>query len=55
MKKYNVVFATSYVVDADDDADAEERAMEQFKEDLGTESKMQLGLFGCHVEEKEEE
>lgn len=53
MKKYNVVFATSYEIEANDETEAEEIAFEKFQEDLGTESKIQLELFGCNVEEKE--
>jgi hypothetical protein len=53
MKKYNVVFATSYEVEANDELEAEDIGYEKFKEDMGSESEIQLGLFGCNVEEKE--
>jgi hypothetical protein len=52
MKKYNVVFATSYQIEAESEEDAEEMAWERFQEDLGTESKNQLGLFGTTVEKE---
>lgn len=52
MKKYNVVIATSYHVEAEDEADAEEVAWEKFQEDLGTNSKLQFNLFGTTVEEE---
>ena len=54
MKKYNVVFTASYEIEAEDEQDAEEEARNMFMNELGTESKIQIKLFGCHVEEKEE-
>ena len=52
MKNYNVVFTASYEIDAEDEQDAEEEARNMFMDELGTESEMQINLFGCHTEEK---
>ena len=48
MKKYNVVFATSYVVEAEDDNGALDKAETEFAKDLEEPS---TEWFGSSVEE----
>ena len=53
-KKYNIVFAISYVIDEESEEDAKDKAFNMLQDDLGTESPSVLRLFGVHVEETEE-
>jgi len=50
MKKYNVVFAMSYEIEAEDEATAIEEATNLFIDDTGI-GGMGLDVFGVNVEE----
>ena len=50
MKKYNVVYAMSYHIEAEDEGSAEEIAYKLFREDVGGSSR--LDVFGVNVEEE---
>lgn len=52
-KKYRVVYAMSYDIDAEDEQGAEEIAFDLFKEDVGGSSR--LDMFGTNVEVLEDE
>jgi len=45
MKKYKVVYALSYTIEAEDENDAEEKSLEFFREDCND-----IDLFGVNVE-----
>jgi len=52
MAKYNVVFAVSYPVEAEDEKDAESKATDLFVEELGNPNLSSLlDIFGCNVED----
>lgn len=51
MKKYKVVFALSYEIEADNEIDAEDKASEVFCEEVDNSTSGLTEIFGCNVEE----
>jgi len=58
MKKYNVVFALSYEIEAEDQNEARKQAEALFKEELSDRNRREgrTSIFlGCNIEDEEEE